>query len=91
MNDLTIQNRIMNTPEERKQVVLETIADLLSRSVGSIQPRMKLLDELEMDTLDAEELAIGLEEEFDLDPDVKSSDRWETVQDVIDYVESRCA
>ncbi len=46
-------------------------------------------DELNGDSLDRINIAIDLEEEFEIDIIDEDATKWETIKDVIDYIERR--
>ena len=47
----------------------------------------KLNDDLAFDSLDYVDLAVKLEEEFDIKIEDDAIDEWKTVQDIVDYVD----
>lgn len=72
-----------------KAKLFEVIADKLGKDVSEISPEKKFIDDLGADSLDLTELIMAMEEELDLDeiPE-EASEKFVSVQDVIDYVES---
>jgi acyl carrier protein len=67
------------------QAVLQVVADSIGLAVAEIRPDFRLVDDLDMDSIDLEELWLDLGEAFDrvlpIDlPDLK------TVQDIIDWL-----
>ena len=69
--------------------VLEVIADKLGKEVSEITPEKKFIDDLGADSLDLTELIMALEDELEIDeiPE-EESEKFATVQDVLNYVES---
>ena len=69
--------------------VIEVIADKLGKEVAEVTADKKFVDDLGADSLDLTELIMALEEELDLDeiPE-EASEKFATVQDVLDYVAS---
>ncbi len=69
--------------------VIEVIADKLGKDVAEVTPAKKFIDDLGADSLDLTELIMALEEELDLDEIPESeSEKFVTVQDVLNYVAS---
>jgi len=64
------------------------IAEELEVEKESIEKSSKLDDDLGADSLDAVELVMAIEEEFDLEIDDSDATKIKTVQDIIDYLES---
>lgn len=70
------------------------VIDIMSKELREIKkkgvlitPETKLIDDLDMDSLDAMEVLIGLEEELGIDfIDKKVAEKIVTVQDLIDEV-----
>ncbi len=63
------------------------IADELGVEEDSIDVDSQLADDLGADSLDAVELIMAIEEEFDLEIDDSSATKMKTVQDIVDYLE----
>ena len=63
------------------------IADELGVEEDSIDVDSHLTDDLGADSLDAVELTMAIEEEFDLEIDDSSATKMKTVQDIVDYLE----
>ncbi len=64
------------------------IADELGIEEESINLDSNLTDDLGADSLDAVELIMAIEEEFDVEIDDSSAQKIKTVQDIVDYLES---
>ncbi len=63
------------------------IAEELDVDKTTIEPQSKLADDLGADSLDAVELIMAIEEEFDVEIDDNDAMKIKTVQDIIDYLE----
>ncbi len=69
--------------------VKEFIIDQLGVSEDEIQMETDLLKELEADSLDAVEIIMALEDEYDLDIPDEVAIKFRTVKDIVKYVEAR--
>ncbi|MFQ6793526.1 acyl carrier protein [Thomasclavelia sp.] len=68
--------------------VKEIIVDSLSCDEDKVTLEASLKEDLEADSLDAVELIMAVEEEFDVEiPDEKATEM-KTVQDIVDYIEA---
>lgn len=68
--------------------VKEIIVDSLSCDEDKVTLEANLKEDLEADSLDAVELIMAVEEEFDVEiPDEKATEM-KTVQDIVDYIEA---
>lgn len=75
----------MNTEFEK---VREIIVDSLSCDEDAVTLEANLKEDLEADSLDAVELIMAVEEEFDIEiPDEKAVEI-KTVQDIVDYIKA---
>ncbi len=70
-----------------KERVIEIIADQLGRDASEITEQTSMSDDLGADSLDAVEVIMAIEEEYNLEIDDEDAMNFKTVQDVIDYVE----
>lgn len=68
--------------------VKEIIADTMGIPEDEIHLDSDLVDDLGADSIDAVELSISIEEEFDLDIDDDTITRFKTVEDIVDYLEN---
>lgn len=72
-------------------MVFEKIRDLVVEQLGidadMVKPETNMMKDLEADSLDAVEIILGIEEEFGLDIPDEEAEKFETVQDLVDYVE----
>ena len=67
--------------------VRKTLANNLCCNLDSVLPESHITDDLGADSLDTIELAIALEDEFDVDIDDTMTEKLDTVQDYIDFIE----
>lgn len=74
-----------NTEKE----VREVIAERLTVDIDSVVPRAALIDDLGADSLDLVELQMALEDEFDLEIMDEDVEKFKTVKDIVDFVESK--
>ena len=71
--------------EER---IITGLAKILKKQPSEVQKEARLIEDLEIDSLDTLELIFELEEEFNIEiPQGQSS--FKTVQDVINYVQEK--
>ncbi len=70
--------------EEVKKVILES----LNCEEERVTKDAKLIDDLEMDSLDAADLAMTLEDEFGVTIEDSEFENLVTVQDIVNYIES---
>lgn len=68
--------------------VREVIAEALGIETSQIQPEHHITNDLGADSLDQVELCMYLEEEFDIEINDDDLVKWETVQDVVSYIEA---
>lgn len=71
--------------------MLDKIKSIISEELGVeedvIKADSQLADDLGADSLDAVELIMAIEEEFDIEIDDASATKIKTVQDIADYLE----
>ena len=72
--------------KELARIVAETLVDQLGISLTEIRPESRIVEDLDADSLEAVELAIKLEEKFEIEIDDQVAARLVTVQDVIEYL-----
>jgi acyl carrier protein len=76
----------MSSVEERvKKIVVEQ----LGVNEGEVKPGASFVDDLGADSLDTVELVMALEEEFDCEIPDDQAEKITTVQQAIDYVNTR--
>ena len=69
----------------------EIIAEQLNIEGASIKPDTNLMKDLEADSLDAVEIIMALEEEYDIEIPDEEAERFQTVEDIVKYVEANDA
>lgn len=74
-------------------MIFETIAKIICENLGvsnitEIEPDTSLVDDLGADSLDAVEIMMAIEEEFSIEIPDEKFEGIETIQDVVDLVES---
>jgi acyl carrier protein len=76
--------------ETVKQIV-EKLKQIIREQLGveevEITPTTSFVDDLGADSLDTVELAMAIEEAFDIEIPDNDAEKMRTVQDVIDYIE----
>lgn len=73
--------------EKVKEIIMETI----NCDEEAITLEASLKDDLEMDSLDAMELSMALEEAYDLTIDEEELQGFVTVKNIVDYIDSKLA
>lgn len=71
--------------------IIKTIAEQLGLEDSSVTPEKNLVTDLGADSLDTIELVMAIEDEFNLEIPDEDAEKCVTVQDVINYVNSRQA
>ena len=73
-------------------MTFDTIRDIVVEQLGvdadMVQMDTNLMKDLEADSLDAVEIILGVEEAFGLDIPDEEAEKFETVKDVVEYVDS---
>lgn len=69
--------------------VKETILSSLNCSEEKIVPEAKLMEDLEMDSLDATDLAMALEDSLGITIDDSAFEKFTTIQDIVDYIDQQ--
>ncbi len=68
--------------------VRRVVAEQLDVNPKDIQPSSKLIDDLGADSLSIVELVLSFEEDFELDVPDEDVERIQTVQDIVNYLET---
>lgn len=68
--------------------VVELIVENLGVDKESVKPESDLMEDLGADSLDAVELSMAIEDEFDVEVEDEDFAKLKTIQDVVDYLES---
>ncbi|MDD3589416.1 MAG: acyl carrier protein [Thermoguttaceae bacterium] len=74
------------TRAEVEEKVIKIISEQLGREADAITGSSDISNDLGADSLDAAELMIAFEEEFDIDIDEESSQNFTTVDGVVDQI-----
>ena len=73
-------------------MTFDTIRDIVVEQLGAdadmVQMDTNLMKDLEADSLDAVEIILGVEEAFGLDIPDEEAEKFETVKDLVEYVDS---
>lgn len=73
-------------------MTFDTIRDIVVEQLGvdadMVQIDTNLMKDLEADSLDAVEIILGVEEAFGLDIPDEEAEKFETVKDLVEYVDS---
>jgi acyl carrier protein len=69
--------------------IKEVIVEQLSVNADEIKEDSKFVEDLGADSLDVVELVMALEEKFDIEIPDDEAEKIQTVQDVINYIESK--
>ena len=71
--------------------VKEIIMDTINCDEENITLEASLKDDLEMDSLDAMELSMALEEEYDITIEEEELQNFVTVKNIVDYIDKKIA
>ena len=73
-------------------MTFDTVRDLVVEQLGvdadMVQMHTNLMKDLEADSLDAVEIILGVEEAYGLDIPDEDAEKFETVKDLVEYVDS---
>ena len=73
-------------------MTFDTIRDIVVEQLGvdadMVQMDTNLMKDVEADSLDAVEIILGVEEAFGLDIPDEEAEKFETVKDLVEYVDS---
>ena len=69
--------------------VKEIIVDSLSCDESQVTMEANLKDDLEADSLDAVEVIMALEEEFDIEIPDEEAENFKTIGDIVEYIEAQ--
>ena len=73
-------------------MTFDTIRDIVVEQLGvdadMVQMDTNLMKDLEADSLDAVEIILGVEEAFGLDIPDEEAEKFETVKDLVEYIDS---
>ena len=68
--------------------IREIVVEQLGVDADMVQMDTNLMKDLEADSLDAVEIILGVEEAFGLDIPDEEAEKFETVKDLVEYVDS---
>lgn len=72
--------------------VRDIIADHLEiEEVETIKPETSLMKDLEADSLDAVEVMMDIEDEFEIEIPDEDAEKFKNIKDIVAYVESKIA
>lgn len=69
--------------------VKQTILDSLNCEEVKVVPEAKLMEDLEMDSLDATDLAMALEDSFGITIEDSEFEKFVTIQDIVNYIDKQ--
>ena len=67
--------------------IREIIVEQLKVDINSVTMNTDLLKDLEADSLDAAEILVAIEEEYDIEIPEEEADKFQKVADIVNYVE----
>ncbi|KXO14541.1 acyl carrier protein [Peptoniphilus sp. GNH] len=70
-----------------KERVLEIIAEQFNRSVDELTPDINFVNDLEADSIELVELVMNLEDEFEMEIPDDKFENFQTIGDVLAYIE----
>jgi acyl carrier protein len=74
--------------QETLEIVRRVLADGLNIDADTVVPEASITEDLGADSLDAVELVMSLEEEFNIEVEAGRMEGLKTVQDLIDLIDS---
>lgn len=80
------EDQTVTTTYER---IVDIIASGLKIERSKINPNSRFMDDLGADSLDQVELIMALEEEFEIDISEEDAEKFQNVQQIVDYIESK--
>lgn len=70
--------------------IKEIIADQLEiEDLDTIEPDTSIMNDLEADSLDAVEVMMAIEDEFDIEIPEEDAEKFKNIKDIADYIESK--
>lgn len=69
--------------------IRQIIVEQLAVSESAVTMDTNLMKDLEADSLDAAEILIAIEEEFDIEIDEEEADKFQLVGDIVRYLEDQ--
>ena len=77
------------TRNKIEQTCLETIAKEMGLNSSELNPEMNLRDDLDIVSLDAMNIIMSMEDEFEIEADIETVLEMQKVSDIIDHVFDR--
>ena len=77
------------TRNKIEEACLETIAKEMGLNSSELNPEMNLRDDLDIVSLDAMNIIMSLEDEFEIEADIETVLEMQKVSDIIDHVFDR--
>ena len=78
-----------NTKDDIFQWLQERLKSDFQLSVEDLQPTAHLMDDLDLDSIDAVDLSIRVEEKYDLSLSQEDLKSMQTIRDVVDLIHER--
>ena len=75
----------MSIEERVKKIIVEQ----LGVKEEDVKPEASFVEDLGADSLDTVELVMALEEEFDIEVPDEDAEKFQTVSDIVNYVEAK--
>ncbi|MBC8259753.1 MAG: acyl carrier protein [SAR324 cluster bacterium] len=72
-----------------EKICLETIADEMGLEAKDLNVKMNLRDELDIVSLDAMNIIMALEDEFEVEADIESVLEMQYISDIVDHLAER--
>lgn len=69
--------------------IKDIIAEQLQAEPESIKPETSLMKDLEADSLDAVEIIMEIESEFDIEIPDEEAEKFQSIDDIVKYVDSK--
>lgn len=79
----------MSSSEEIAERIKNIIVEQLGVSKEELTPQASFIEDLGADSLDIVELIMALEEEYEMEIPDEDAEKIQTVEDVINYVQSK--
>ncbi len=77
------------TRKKIEETCLETIAKEMGLKAGDLNEEMKLRDDLDIVSLDAMNIIMALEDEFNVEADIETVLEMQKVADIVDHLAER--
>jgi acyl carrier protein len=71
--------------------IADIIADQLKVDKGEIKEETSLMKDLEADSLDAVEIIMAIEDEFNIEVPDEDAENFQTIADIVKFVEGKVA